>query len=169
VANIALVSPAEAAARYEAALQWFDTYDHLVIGNRPFFLARYDPPAQFAEIHAFRDPTYPFKPGDWYLGAAPRVEIVEVNDDVVSIGETANIRVDLTGPGVLGLQYLLVDPATGKVLNKGVAASEGGGFTVTLEAATTGQLLPGLYQLFLAAFSDEVASLTERRVDLEVS
>jgi peptide/nickel transport system substrate-binding protein len=169
VSNIALVSPEEAMARYEASIQWFDTYEHLVIANGPFFLARYDPPAQFAELNAFRDPTYPFKPGDWYLGEAPRVEIVQVDDDAVSIGQDADIRIEVTGPGGLGLQYLLVDPATGKVLKKGVASGQDGNFTITLEGTTTGELSPDLYQLFLAAFSDEVASLTERRVDLEVS
>ena len=92
VANIALVSPEEAMARYEAAVAWFDTYEHLVIANGPFFLARYDPPAQFAELHAFRDPSYPFKPGDWYLGEAPRIEIVAVDEDAVSIGQAADIR-----------------------------------------------------------------------------
>ncbi|OGC56097.1 hypothetical protein A2797_01865 [candidate division WWE3 bacterium RIFCSPHIGHO2_01_FULL_48_15] len=60
------VSVQDALVRYSATLAWFDQYNHLIISNGPFILARYDPPAQYAELKAFRDPTYPFKPGDWY-------------------------------------------------------------------------------------------------------
>ena len=63
-----LVSADDAVARYQAAEQWFDTYGHLVISNGPFFLAKYDAAAQFAEMDAFRDPTYPFTASDFDLG-----------------------------------------------------------------------------------------------------
>ena len=67
-----LVTPEEAVARYEAAQEWFDDKEHLVISNGPFYLEQFDPPAQFAELVAFRDPSYPFKPGDLYRGRAAR-------------------------------------------------------------------------------------------------
>ena len=43
------------------------------------------------------------------------------------------------------------------------------GATVTIDSETTKDLPPGLYSLFLAAFSDEIASLVERKVDLDVA
>ena len=76
-----LVTPEEATARYEAAQEWYDEHDHLVISNGPFYLERFDPPAQFAELDAFRDPTYPFKPGDLYRGAPPELTIDDVTAD----------------------------------------------------------------------------------------
>ncbi|MEE9285352.1 MAG: ABC transporter substrate-binding protein [Dehalococcoidia bacterium] len=169
VGNRSLVSPAEAEARYQASLDWFDKFGMLVISNGPFFLSRYDIEAQFAQIEAFRDPTYPYKPGDWFLGDAPRLEIGRVERGDLRVGEEAKVSLEVTGPGVLGVRYVLFDPAAGKVLEVGEGQPSGPGrLTVTLSGATTAQLEPGLYQLFLAAFSDEIASLVERQVDLEV-
>ncbi len=75
-----------------------------------------------------------------------------------------------SGPGTLGLQYLLLDPALGEVIDTGRAEDAGGGdFTVTIPAEVTDLLFPGgFYQLYLAADSDSLALITERRVDLEV-
>ena len=77
----------------------------------------------------------------------------------------------IQGPGTLALQYLLLDPATGAVVQKGEAApgTEPGSFTVTLGADVTTGLFPGLYRLDLAASSDATALISERVVDLEVT
>jgi hypothetical protein len=57
----------------------------------------------------------------------------------------------------------------GDVVASGDAEETGnGGFTVTIPSDVTGSLFPGFYQLFLAADSDSLAQVTERRVDLEV-
>ncbi|MEA2025906.1 MAG: ABC transporter substrate-binding protein, partial [Chloroflexota bacterium] len=77
-----LVAPEEAMARYEAAQDWFDDKDHLVISQGPFYLEQFDPPAQFAELLAFRDPSYPFKPGDHYRGEPPTLAIDDVSSDL---------------------------------------------------------------------------------------
>jgi hypothetical protein len=66
------------------------------------------------------------------------------------------------------LQYLLVDQAVGEVVASGEADGTDGQFSVTIPADITGSLFPGFYQLFLAADSDELALVTERRVDVEV-
>jgi peptide/nickel transport system substrate-binding protein len=164
-----LVTPEDAVARYEAAQEWFDDKDHLVISNGPFYLEQFDPPAQFAELLAFRDPSYPFKPGDLYRGSPPALTIDEVTAEGVVPGEDAVIDATVTGPGTLGLQYLLLDTAVGEVVASGDAEETGSGeFRVTIPADVTGSLFPGFYQLFLAADSDSLAQVTERRVDLEV-
>ncbi len=68
------------------------------------------------------------------------------------------------------MRYVLLDPATSTVLKVGEAEkADGGEFTVTIDSETTKDLPPGLYSLFLAAFSDEIASLVERKVDLDVA
>jgi peptide/nickel transport system substrate-binding protein len=73
-------------ARYEAAQEWFDEKDHLVISNGPFYLEQFESTANFAELDAFRDPTYPFKPGDLYAGRRP-LTVGEVSSRVFP-GET---------------------------------------------------------------------------------
>jgi len=163
-----IVSREEALARYEAALKWFDEYGHLVISNGPFMLTRYDPPAQFAELQASRDPAYPFKPGDHYFGRPELVSFTEIRADSIKPEEEAHIDVSLRGPGKLALRYLLFDPATGSVLQVGDAEPVNDSeFVISLRAEDTARLQPGLYQLLLAAYSDELAQMVERRVDLE--
>ncbi len=165
----ALVTPEEAVARYEAAQEWFDDKEHLVVSQGPFYLEQFDPPAQFAELLAFRDPSYPYKPGDFYRGEPPTLAIGEVSADLVVPGEDAVISASVTGPGTVGLQYLLLDPAVGEVVSSGRGTDAGGGrFDVTIPAEVTGSLFPGFYQLFLAAESDSLALISERRIDLEV-
>ena len=163
-----LVSEEEAAARYQAAIDWFGERDMLVIGNGPFFLKRYDPPAQFAELEAFRDPSYPYKPGDFYLGSAPRVDITRVEAGDVESGVDAEVSVEAQGPGRIGLRYVFFDPAAGRVVASGEADAGAGALTVSLPGTLTADLEPGLYQLFVAAYSDEIVSLTERRIDIEI-
>ena len=164
-----LVTPEEAVARYQAAQDWFDEKGHLVISNGPFYLERFDPPAQFAELDAFRDPSYPFHPGDLYRGEPPAMSIDDVSADQVVPGEDAVVTVSASGPGTLGVRYLLLDPTAGEVVASGQAEpGDEGTFVVTIPADVTGTLFPGFYELHLALESDSLARIAERRVDLEV-
>lgn len=169
VGGKSLVSAADAKARYQAAIDWFNKYGHLVISQGPYFLAKYDPPAQYAELQAFRDPSYPFKPGDWYLGSPPSLNIAQVQAPKVSVGKAAEIKATVRGPGTVGLRYLLVSPADGKVLASGQSKTgKAGDLSVSLDANATKGLKAGLYKLYLAAYSDSLASVAERTVDLTV-
>ncbi len=94
-----LATPADAVARYNAALKWSDTTGNLVIGDGPFILARYDPAAQYAELRAFRDPTYPFKPGDWWLGDPPTLSIGTVDAVPLGVGQALTVNVPVQGTG----------------------------------------------------------------------
>lgn len=169
-----LVQPAEAVARYDAVLRWFDQYGHLVISNGPFFLARYDAPAQFAELRAFRHPDYPFKPGDHYRGKPELVQFSETEASPIALGQAYQASLSLKGPGKLGVRYLLLDEATGKVVQQGEAETagespEGARFTVSLTATDTTALGPGLYRLLLVAYSDSLAQVSERSLELEAA
>ena len=170
VGGKSLVSADDAVARYQAAEDWFQTYGHLVISDGPFFLAKYDAAAQFAEMDAFRDPTYPFTAADFNLGAPPTLTITDVNAPDITVGAPAEIDATVQGPGTVGLRYVIVDPSNGQVIEKGEATPTGtpGGFAVTLGADVTTNLFPGsLYKLSLAAYSDSVALVSEREVDLQ--
>ena len=169
VAGKSLVSPAEAKARYQAAIDWFNKYGHLVIGNGPFYLAKYDPPAQYAELRAFRDESYPYKPGNFYLGDAPDLVITKVDAPKVSAGKTAEVKASVRGPGNIALRYLLLDPSSNKVLASGqTKTTKAGDLGLTLDAGATKGLKAGLYRLFIAASSDSIAAIAERAVDLNV-
>ena len=165
-----LVGAEEAVRRYEAAMSWFAERGHLVISNGPYLLARYDPPAQFAELHAYRDPSYPFKAGDWYFGDVPTLRIGAVDSVRVTAGSSSDIPVQVTGTGRLGLRYLLLDPGTRDVVMMGeaTAGSSPGRFRVSIPRDVTSELFPGLYELSLVAYSDSVALVVERIVDVDV-
>nr|MBA3644517.1 hypothetical protein [Chloroflexia bacterium] len=164
-----LVTPEQAVARYEAAQAWFDQTGLLVISNGPFSLSRYDPPAQFAELLAFRPETYPFKPGDWRFGVPPRITIQAAPPPPAILGEPISLPVTVQGPGALSVQYALVDPAQGTIATSGAATGgDGGAFVVDLDPAITSTLFPGIYQLFLIASSDAIAQVAEQRVDFEI-
>ena len=168
VGDVSLVTPEEAQQRYEATLAWIAEHGMAVISNGPFKLVRFEPPAQFAELEAFRDPTYPFKPGDWYRGAPPAIRFEALESPGIGIGFPATISIGLQGPGQVKVRYLLFDPAIGETLASGEAQRiNATQYTVDLPSQTTANLVPGLYHLFVVASSDQVSSLAERRLDIE--
>ncbi len=166
-----LVTQEEADARYQAAQDWMDAHDHLVISQGPYVLSRFDAPAQFAQLDAFRDPGYPFTAADFTLGEPPQLAIEPPEGVLIAMGQPAEVAVTVTGEGALALRYVLLDPATGSVVQQGTAEPglTPGTFVVRLPADVTGQLFPGLYRLSLAASSDATALITERTVDVEVT
>ncbi|MSQ21996.1 MAG: hypothetical protein EXR53_01640 [Dehalococcoidia bacterium] len=168
VGNTSLVTKDDALKRYGATIQWTQKYGMAVISNGPFQLVRFDPPAQSAELLAFRDASYPFKPGDWYKGAPPEIAIETVESAGIGIGSGGTANILLQGPGQVEVRYLLFDPVKGKVVDKGnaqrVSATQ---YTIQLSATATAGLAPGPYQIFVVASSDQVSSLAERRLDIQ--
>jgi len=163
-----LVTAEQAKARYNAAIDWIRQRGLGVISNGPYVLAKYDPPSQFAELQAFRDPTYPFKPGDLYKGAPSSVAFQDVQMGAVVANTPLTVTARVQGPGETKVRYLLMDPVTGKAVASGDAQSIGQGqFKVELSAQDTAVLAVGPEQLFLVASSDKVSTLAERRVDLQ--
>jgi peptide/nickel transport system substrate-binding protein len=168
----ALMTADEAKARYQACLDWFDLTNLLVISNGPFFLTRYDPPAQFAQVDAFRAEGYPFKPGDWAFGEPPTLAVDIAAPPPALLGDAISVPVTVEGPGVLSLRYALIDPSSADpettIVASGEASGADGSFTVELGSDITSALFPSVYQLFVLASSDELARVTERAVDLPI-
>ena len=164
-----LVTAEQATERYDACDAWFKETNHLVLGNGPFKLTRYDPPAQFAQLDAFRAEGYPFTAEDFKRGAPPKLTIQPVNPPVINLGDPISLQVQVDGPGTIALQFTLIDPSAGTVVTTGVSeGGEGGLFTVNVDPNATATLFPGLYQLYLLASSDAVSQVAEQRVDLSI-
>ena len=162
------VSSEEGAARYTAVLDWFDEKGHMVISNGPFTLERYDPPAQFAELAAFRDENYPFTASDLYRGLPDLIEYVEIEAPPIELGADFEVTLALEGPGNLSMRYLMIDTATGEIIQQGDAETlDPNWFAIRLTADTTAELDLGIYELVLVAYSDELARMAERRIELE--
>lgn len=164
-----LVTEESANARYDACDAWFKEKNLLVISSGPYVLSRYDPPSQFAELQAFREPNYPFTAEDFRYGAPPPFAIEPVTPPQVGLGQPITLEVTVTGPGTLVLQYSLVDAAANQVVASGDAeGGDGGVFTVNIDQSVTANLFPGLYQLYLLASTDALAQVAEQRVDLNI-
>ncbi len=165
-----LVTPEEVQARIKASLDWFEKYKHLIISSGAFYLARFDPEAQFAELRAFRHPTYPFKPGDLYFGLPEPLEFTHIAVPDLRIGEPYRATVNLRGRGNLGLRYALLDTAAAKIVASGEAQPKGQqsdqSFVIDLSADATKPLAPGLYRLALAAYSDALSRVSEEQKTL---
>jgi peptide/nickel transport system substrate-binding protein len=165
-----LVQQQEANNRYDSAISWFNEYKLMVISNGPYVLTKFEPQSQYAEINAFRDESYPFKPGDMYFGEAQLVEISEVNGGPILIGEDAVYSIDIEGPGELNLNYVLFDPVGGEVLKSGSALKETSNrLIVTIGSDVTSTLIEGSpYKLYLAGFSDDLSYVTEHIENIDV-
>ena len=114
-------TPEEAVARYEAAQDWFDDKEHLVISQGPFYLEQFDPPAQFAELHRLPRPELPLQARRPLPRRAPdaghrrhrRRSLVVPGEDAVVTATRQRARARS------GCSYLLLDPAIGEVVDAG--------------------------------------------------
>lgn len=153
-----------ALTRYRALLSWVNTNNLAVVSNGPYYLAVFDPASQYAELRAYRDPSYPFKPGKWYFGAVDKPRLQKAEGFVV-VGSDSKIRLNTAGRGTISVSYVVKDLATGRLVDSGGGRAVGGVFEISLPASKTSQLSPGFLELTIVVFSDEVAqafSSTER-------
>lgn len=161
----------EAMDRYEAALNWMDKYEHLVISQGPFILAVFDAPAQYARLEAFRDVNYPFKPGDWYLGSPESLNIKDViAPSSLKSGEAGEVRVVVEGPQSSSVSYLFSNPFTGEVLTSGLAEPQGNGnYTIHLDPSLTEDFGGKRLELQVIVSSDEVILVKIERVSIKIN
>ena len=165
-----LASVSDAESRYRAAISWFNQTGNMVISNGPFYLKAFNPPSQFAEIDAFRDSAYPFRPGGWYFGEPPSIEVLGIQGDFITIGRDSKFTVTVKGPSQLSLNYILFDPAKGTTIQKGEAQPvKNDTFSITLPGSLTSSLGAGNYELSVIASSDAISVVTERAKLLEAS
>jgi peptide/nickel transport system substrate-binding protein len=145
-----------ALARYRALQSWLKSYDLAVVSNGPYILSDFDPAGQYAELRAYRDQTYPFKPGKWYFGTVERPRLQRI-EGVVTIGADTRITLSTIGAGEVAVSYILRDPVTGAVLDSGSGKAAGGVYTIKLPAEKTSRLTPGYLELTAVVYSEDVA------------
>jgi peptide/nickel transport system substrate-binding protein len=153
-----------AQARYQAAIDWYDEYGILWIGNGPYMMTRFDAEAQYAETKAFRDPTYPFSAGDWYYGRPEIPEVVDVTVPTVTKGVAVTIDISMVGPENLEATYIITEEATGALVLKDEASTTAtyGALEAQLTSEDTDALdIGGRYVLTVLGKSPDVAFLSE--------
>lgn len=179
-----LTTSQEAQERYDATLEWFEQYEHLVISQGPFILARFDPPAQYARLEAFRgipvldekgnivgyEREYPFKPGDWYFGVPPSLEITDIQvPSSLRAGESGEVLVTVSGPDNVDVTYVLVDPATSTAVASGTASPRGSEtFSVPISSEVTSAYSGKRLFIHVFATSDEVVLVKSSLETIEI-
>ncbi|MCY0868175.1 MAG: ABC transporter substrate-binding protein [Desulfurococcus sp.] len=161
-----LLSWDEWQARINADIQWIAKYNLAWISYGPFMLTTLDTQNQILVLEAFRDPSYPFKKGDWYFGEPVLTSIVSVSLETpapevpgkIVPGLPANITVKLSGIPPFSLKYIVKDPAGAIIATgSGVKVSEDT-FSVSLSPELTKNMVyGGRYTLLLIGTSEEIA------------
>ncbi len=165
-----LMTSEEWSQRVQAVIDWVNTYGLAWISQGPFKLVKFDKDAQYLELEAFRDPTYPFGPTDWVFGEPQPTQITGVFAPVVAPGEAATITVQVAGVPPIHVKYLIRDPATGQVIAAGEAEPAAAGFVIELPAEVTAQFEEyTAYELTVIAYSEEIALPAEHVAVLQTT
>ncbi|MEM3014430.1 MAG: ABC transporter substrate-binding protein [Nitrososphaerota archaeon] len=165
------VSWGEAEARYRASIEWFRKYRHLVIGQGPFMLVRFDGPSQTAELVAFRDTSYPFSPGRWSeFAKPPQLSITSSISGELNTQAGGTITFRLNAPPGTGVRYLIQDVSQSMVVATGEATHTGmDSYEIRVSAEAASKLRPGLYKLSVIAYNpDMIGIVLEIEGDLRV-
>ena len=165
-----LVNIDQAKARFGSSINWFSEKGHMIISNGPFYLETFKGGGeQFAQIKAFRDPDYPFRPGDLYRGKAPSLNFTNIEKGHLQENSDFITTISLNGPGELAVRYIFQDPSTGNTIKEGQADNiSDGQFRVRIPGDEISLLEGDLYTLSLAAYSNELSVLLERKLDVQV-
>ena len=95
----AYITPEQAAANYDAAMQWIDAHQHALIGCGAFLIEKYDPATNYMELKAFRDEAYPFASDYWPEKLAAnllRIDSVDIPAMCAIEEQTMPVRVALS-------------------------------------------------------------------------
>jgi peptide/nickel transport system substrate-binding protein len=161
-----LLTKDEALARYRAAIEWYNKYGHLIISQGPFYLYAIDPAKQYIELRAFRDPTYPYKPGAFYFGVATPVSIKAINVPTAVVGQLVSVSVSLEvpqGAGRLYYKWGIIDATTGKFVYTSTEATVAAApITITVPADVTSKLTANRpYKLWILTYAENVPIVAE--------
>jgi hypothetical protein len=153
----------ESTTRYQSAIDWASQHNHVAISNGPFYLESYDSSVMFAELRAFRDPTYPFVKSYWQEELfLMRLEIRKVDAPTeITIGE--NIPVDIYPLLKTEFPTPKEDLATSGYIKATLKDPSG----VSIYSAVADFVLPGLFSLTIP--SNVTAKLSAGVYTLDVS
>ncbi len=156
------VSEEEAKIRWSAFNDWVEKYGHFLVSNGPYYFYKADTLARQDILRAFRDPSYPFSPGDFDHLTKPKfAEILSfgIPDRVIS-GEETLMRIGVSVGGSPSheaeVNYVVMNPK-GEIILRGYAkpSKSPGDFEVLLNPSDTAELGVGTFIVKVSAFSLE--------------
>lgn len=154
-----ITTAAKAVARYQLAVKFITKYGHAYISNGPFYLAKYDPKANYAEVKAFRDPSYPFTAQQW-LNTFKRTILSVENIDMpllnvrgkdipVTLRVAQSVYPEINGkPATVGTASITLITDKGEV-KFNATRTAAGTFSGVIPASATKDLEPGSYTVVI--------------------
>lgn len=155
------ITPAEATARYNAALDFVSTYGHLYASNGPFLMSSIEPEILQTRMMAFRD-GYPLRAGFWDALAEfglPEIVVTKgLRPLTVQGGDDSLVFQHQLGGEVvdpLEISWAIRDTATGEILERDEPTRTATGtFEVVLTPRTTNALVSGSFELAVLVTSE---------------
>ncbi len=165
------ITPDQAVAAYQNAIAFIDAHKNAYISNGSFFINAVDLSANYIELAANRDPTYPFVPGYWaklFATTTTRIDAVQP-PAIATHGKDVKVTIKVSAvqyplntakaaDATAKVTLTLVTP-TGDKEYKGVF-SRAGQFIVTIPAADTKSFKAGSYTIVVQSlFKTEAPSV----------
>ena len=168
----AWMTPANAAAQYDASIKFIDAHKHAFISNGPFYINTVDLKNNFVELAAVRDPSYPYDSAYWpkyFAVKTMRIDGITV-PAVNNRGKDIVIPVKLsivdypagtsrTADGTPKVRLTLITDAGEKVYNGKFVKI--GQYSVTIPATDTTALKAGSYTIVIESFLGTEAPAVE--------
>ncbi|MEN2974163.1 MAG: ABC transporter substrate-binding protein [Candidatus Caldarchaeales archaeon] len=156
--------------RYRAMIEWFRERGHLVVSNGPFYLEKMGSVTeQYAEIKAFRDEYYPFKPKDFYFGIPKKIELFTPTFLKIARGDEIRLEIDIRGVEESYIKIVLTNPYTQEFIYRDEIKVEEGKTSITIPRDVSGRLEVGVYQIYLTAYSHLTSLISERIIELSIT
>lgn len=155
----------EAIKRYRAAIKFIDANDNAYISNGGYYLAKYDPQANYAELRAVRDNTYPMN-ADKFMEIFERtvldIETIETpmlnirgRDILVKAHVNQSTYPEIVGqPATVGQARISLLTADGE-FTYDAQMTENGIFEATIPGDKTKTLKTGSYTILVEVYGDE--------------
>jgi peptide/nickel transport system substrate-binding protein len=160
------VTTQEIVSRYANLSRFMSNYGHMYLGTGPSFVANFDPLANIIVLNRFAD--YAFDLQQFLVFAEPKMANLTVSGPAtVAIGSEAVYNVAVTFKGeaypaseMKNVGYIVLN-AAGQIAFSGNGVITGdGAATVTLSAADTAKLIPGVSRLELVGTVTPVALMS---------
>lgn len=153
------LTPAEAVARYDAAIKYITKNGNAYISNGPFYISKVDFNANYIELSAFRDPAYPYKSDYWpkqFKTNLTRIDDVKMpataqktKDQTIDIAVSKVVYPDDTAAPADNKAKVTVTMITGDATEKVYTAKfvKAGNFQVVIPTKDLAALKSGSYTL----------------------
>jgi peptide/nickel transport system substrate-binding protein len=165
VAELAKLLNIDVKPNYEAVIKFIKEHGHMVIGNGPLYLDKYDPTTDSAILKAFRNPKYPFSASQFAYLSIENVKFAQVKSvnvpPVVAKGTPLSVTVEVVTKGTNeplknAIVFVAVYGPNNELIAGGFAKmTKPGTYVFQVPVDVMAKAEPGTYSVSVIAYSKE--------------